>query len=262
MEWSTEKHKTPLPLAAFGVYVIGGDRGGPYLLQSLNCGLPGRQMILDTHSCRTGMACLSFEWAPSRLFFPSYSLCSVGQCDLAASQTVPVCSWFCTERALSTSWMSPLVQDPRLTSHFYSKTYHPSIPPLLSSPASWHWSVFCLTSIPAFLAWRINKNINKLPQYIKIPVSDSGQTWSTQDHRAHCKIFKYTGKQWCHLDSLKQTSLGIATPQKSESAPNHPALKKIVLVVKHTTTYHHLQMTSLRNSQSECLPAIWLYTGY
>lgn len=136
LEWSTEKHKMPLPLAAFGVCVIGGNRGDHHLLQSPNCRSSGRQMILDTHSYGTEMACLSFEWAPSRLFFPSYCLCSVGQCDLAASQTVPVCSWFCTERALSTSQMSPLVQDPRLTSHFYSKTYYPSIPPLLSSPTS------------------------------------------------------------------------------------------------------------------------------
>ena len=179
----------PLPLAAFGVCVIGGGRGDHCLLQSPNCRWSGRQMILDTHSYRTEKACLSFEWTPSRLFFPSYCLCSVGQCDLAASQTVPVCSWFCTERALSTSQMSPLIQDPRLTSHFYSKTYYPSILPLLSSPTSWHWSIFCLTSIPAFLACRINKHINKFHEYIKIPVSDSGQSWSIQDHRAHCKIF-------------------------------------------------------------------------
>lgn len=104
---------------------------------------------------------------------------------------------------------------PRLTT-LQSRHYYP-LQPL---------GIFCLTGIPAFLACQINKHINKLHQYIKIPVSDSGQSWSIQDHRAHCKIFKYTEKQWCHRDSLKGTSLRIVIPQKSESAPNHSSLKK------------------------------------
>lgn len=182
----------------------------------------------------------------------SSCLCSVGQCDSVASQTVPVCSWFCTERALYLPKCLPLFRilglhltfTPRLTT-LQSHHYYP-LQPL---------SIFCLTSIPAFLACQINKHINKFPPTYQNTCISFPKCWSIQDHRAHCKIFKYIEKQWCHRDSLERNQLGNSYTTEIGECSKSLCPQKIVLVVGHKTTNHHLQMMFKDF-------AVWMPTSY